>query len=646
MSADPQNLIFGKYELIRRLALGGMGEVFLARQTGGVSGTERLVILKSLLPELAEQEGFIDQFLDEARVAAKLNHPNVVQMLEAGLWNGMYFIAMEYIRGENLSRIQKTAKAKGLPFPVHIVVRVIRDALNGLGHAHGAIDDQTGQPLSVVHRDVSPQNIMVRVDGVTKVVDFGIAKSGNRSSRTATGVLKGKLQFMSPEQVKGENVDARTDQFAMGIVLWELLTGQRLFGGDNEIAILKAVLQQRIPKPSEHVPGLPPDLELVIMKMLERDPNQRYASCEDAADGLSSWLSQGSRRVSENDVAGFIKAIVGDNIDEQTRNLGPSSDQNFLLNLHHTPSKGTPGGPSPETSPTLMRKMEATQARKMAGVGIGVGAIAAVALAVGVVVVISAEDPPLVAPVSDAGVRVQAPPPPEAPRVPAPPPKTVKLAAGLLEIELADPVGAAIIVDGKAWPDRVPTTLKLTPGAHKVAVVDATGAQRDVPIVLAPPVVEVASDPPGASIIVAGSSFGMTPARLTKLNGGATHELTLKKDGYALKKILVENLQDGEQRSLTITLDKLVGKAPPPPTTTTPPPVTTVVSEAPGTLIISTTPASKVFIDGVFAGQTPFFNPIAVGKHTVVLENVVTGEKRTKPIVVTPAEREKISETW
>ncbi|MDP2343613.1 MAG: serine/threonine-protein kinase [Deltaproteobacteria bacterium] len=649
MAADPQNLIFGKYELIRRLALGGMGEVFLARQTGGVTGTERLVILKSLLPELAEQDGFIDQFLDEARVAAKLNHPNVVQMLEAGLWNGMYFIAMEYIKGENLSRIQKTAKAKGLPFPIHIVVRVIRDALNGLGHAHGAIDDQTGQPLCVVHRDVSPQNIMVRIDGVTKVVDFGIAKSGNRSSRTATGVLKGKLQFMSPEQVKGENVDARTDQFAMGIVLWELLTNQRLFAGDNEIAILKAVLQQRIPKPSEHVPGLPPELEMVIMKMLERDPNQRYASCEEAADGLSAWLAQGSRRVSENDVAGFIKAIVGDNVEEQTRNSGLSGDQNFLLNLHHTPSKGTGGGPTPETSPTVMRRMEATQARKMAGVGIGVGAIAAIALAIGVVVVIGAEDPPLVAPVVvDAGKAAVVAAPVEAPRAPAPPPRAVRVAAGMLEIELADPTGAAVIVDGKAWPERVPTTLKLPAGPHKIAVVDATGVQREVPVVLAPPVVEVTSDPPGASIIVAGSSFGITPARLTKLNGGATHELTLKKDGYTLKKILVENLLDGEQRTLAVTLDKMVGKpaTPPPTPTPTPTPTPVAASSEPGTLIISTTPASKVFIDGVFAGQTPFFNPIAMGKHTVVLENVVTGDKRTKQITVTAGEREKISETW
>lgn len=658
MTADPQNLIFGKYALIRRLALGGMGEVFLARQTGSVSGTERLVILKSLLPELAEQDGFVDQFLDEARVAAKLNHPNVVQMFEAGLWNGMYFIAMEYIRGDNLARIQKIAKSKGLPFPIHIIVRIARDALLGLGHAHTAIDDQTGVALSVVHRDVSPQNIMVRVDGVTKVVDFGIAKAGNRSSRTATGVLKGKLQFMSPEQVKGEEVDARADQFAMGIVLWELLTSKRLFGGDNEIQTLKAVLQQRVTPPSELVDGMPLELEVILMKMLERDPAARYPSCADAAEELSHWLALASRRVSEADVAVFIKAVVGENIDEQTRNLSPS--ENFVMQLHHTPAAGSRGeaaandGVVAETSNTVVRKAELTQARKVVGAGVGLGALAAVALAVGMAVVVVGSADETVASRGDAGTQMAGAAPPQKPieiRV-GPPPRKVVRKGNTIEIELADPVGAAIVVDGHSWPQPVPTTLILTAGAHKIAVIDETGASLEVPVVMGLPVVSINSDPPGASVIVAGSSFGMTPARITKLSGGATHELTLKKDGYLIKKVLIEDLQDGEERSLLVSLEKAAKGTSTRTTTGTtaeaPPASTKPSSTEAGTLVVNTTPgSSKVFLDGDFVGTTPFYlAKVPAGAHVVVLENVENGQRRTKPITIGPGAKVKIAESW
>ncbi len=647
--ADPASLIFGKYELIRRLALGGMGEVFLARQTGGITGAERLVILKSLLPELAEQDGFVDQFLDEARVAAKLNHPNVVQMFEAGLWNGVYFIAMEYIRGENLSRIQKQAKARGMPLPLHIIVKIGRDALLGLGHAHAAIDDQTGQPLGVVHRDVSPQNIMVRVDGVTKVVDFGIAKAGNRSSRTATGVLKGKLQFMAPEQVKGEAVDNRTDLFAMGVVLYELLTGQRLFSGDNEIQILKAVLAQPILKPSSVVSGFPPELETVLMKMLEREPDARYSSCEEAADELSAWLAQGSRRVSEVDVAGFIKPLVGDNVDEQSR----ASGENFMVQLHHTPSRGSQSLPAAqgETSPTVVRQREETRAKKV-GVGVGVGAaVVVVAVMVGVVVAVADPNkeatPTTLATSTTTTPREPNEQTPPVKKAPAPAKKlTVK--AGRLEIELADPVGASVVVDGKQWPSRVPTLVVLPVGPHAISVVDADGA-HDVPLALPAPVVEVTSDPPGASIIVAGSSFGLTPARLTKLNGGATHELTLKRDGYVLKKLLVENLQDGEERSFNVVLEKLgkPGKGPPPKPPATPTPAA-VVDNAPGVLAVNTKPQpSKVFLDGDLVGTTPLFMPkVPAGKHVVVLENLGTGAKKTKNIVVSAGQTTKLDEKW
>ncbi len=647
--SDPASLIFGKYELIRRLALGGMGEVFLARQTGGVSGTERLVILKSLLPDLAEQEGFVDQFLDEARVAAKLNHPNIVQMFEAGLWNGMYFIAMEYIRGDNLSRIQKVARAKRVVLPVHIMVRIVRDALLGLGHAHVAHDEMTGKPLEVVHRDVSPQNIMVRVDGVTKLVDFGIAKAANKLDRTKTGVLKGKLQFMSPEQVMGEEVDARTDQFAMGVVLWELLTGQRLFQGDNEIQILRAVSQQPILPPSSVMPGLPAELEAVVMRMLERDKRKRFASCNDAAEELAAWLGQGSRRVSEADVSVFIKQIVGDSVDEATRNL--TASENFLLSLHHTPSRSTTGtgaGPSAETSPTVVRQMEAKKAKKMAGVGVGLGVVAALAMAGAAAMVIA---PDAQAP-SVPTQPPTAPPPTTAPPPPPPPmaPVQGKIVDGTLEVVLAAPANASVIVDGAAWPERVPVTLRLPKGPHVVEVVDDAGRRARVPVALAKPIVVIKSDPPGATVTAGGQSFGITPARLDgKLESGLTHLLALNLRGYATSELKLDDLADGEEREITIKLDKSkggkVGTTSTTPSTSPPPPPAAAVGVA--RLTVNIVPAAKVFLDGDLVGTTPLVMPkIPAGKHTLTLESTVNGQKKTVAVTLKDGEDKKLPLKW
>ncbi|MCC7108921.1 MAG: serine/threonine protein kinase, partial [Deltaproteobacteria bacterium] len=261
------SLIFGKYEKIRRIAQGGMGEVFLARQTGVM---DRLAILKSLRADLAQERDFVEQVLDEARVAATLTHPNIVSIYDVGEWKNTYYIAMEFVPGEDLSKLWYAAAKAGVGLPFQVSVRVCYEAALALDHAHRA-KDVRGNPLNVVHRDVSPQNIMVRGDGVVKLVDFGIAKAANKSSRTQAGMVKGKLQYMSPEQVRGEALDGRSDQFSLGVVLWEMCTGRRLFKAESEVNTLQKILQAPIPKPSQHVPGFPPELEGTILRMLERD---------------------------------------------------------------------------------------------------------------------------------------------------------------------------------------------------------------------------------------------------------------------------------------------------------------------------------------------------------------------------------------
>jgi serine/threonine-protein kinase len=637
------DLIFGKYALIRRLALGGMGEVFLAQQTGGVVGTERLAILKSLLPELAAQDGSIDQFLDEARVAAKLNHPNIVQMFEAGKWNDVYFIAMEYIRGENLSRIAKAARARGVKIPLHVLVRIVRDALLGLAHAHSAHDEITGTPLGVVHRDVSPQNIMVRVDGVTKVVDFGIAKAGNRSSRTATGVLKGKLQYMAPEQVQGEAVDARTDQFAMGIVLWELVTDARLFEGDNEIQLLKAVMVQPIPRPSVHTPGLPADLEAAILRMLSRDPAGRFDTCDDAADALTAWLNTGSRRVTEAEVAGWIKQIVGDAVDENTRNLTPSGD-NFVLGLHGANAgvvRSLPPSAAATTQPTVVRQ---AVHKSRAAIAVAIGSVAALGV-IGIVgaITLSLREPTATATNATNATTTANNPAAASSTTTSSSSKTTPatrpavLGDDGVSVELSAPVGARVLVDDQEQPGRVPLTVRgLSPGPHRIVVVGDDGVKIDVPYEAPAPRLSVTTTPPGAAVTVDGAPLGLTPLSTDRVPPG-NHELVLRLDGHKPIKEFVGELQAGELRTLARTFEKLAAQPRPTTTTTTagttPPPPPAPAAECFGALTLDTTPWSKVTIDGDPYGSTPLYvRRIKGGVHKVVFENETEGLKTTRSV--------------
>ena len=313
------SLIFGKYEKIRRIAQGGMGEVFLARQTGVM---DRLAILKSLRADLAQERDFVEQFLDEARVAATLNHPNIVSIYDVGEWKNTYYIAMEFVPGEDLSKLWYAAAKAGVGLPFQVSVRVCYEAALALDHAHRA-KDVRGNPLNVVHRDVSPQNIMVRGDGVVKLVDFGIAKAANKSSRTQAGMVKGKLQYMSPEQVRGEALDGRSDQFSLGVVLWEMCTGRRLFKAESEVNTLQKILQAPIPKPSQHVPGFPPELEGTILRMLERDSERRFKGLAEVAAELKGYLDRAAIANGEVSVAAFVQQILGDALDDKVRDLTP-----------------------------------------------------------------------------------------------------------------------------------------------------------------------------------------------------------------------------------------------------------------------------------------------------------------------------------
>jgi tetratricopeptide (TPR) repeat protein len=312
--------VLEKYEVIRRIAQGGMGEIFLSRQVG-VAGFNRLVILKTLLPELAEDEAIRSSFLNEARIGAQLNHPNIVAIYEIGEWEGVYFLAMEYVNGGGLDGIQRAAYKKKVGIPRAVSAMLVRDAARGLDHAHAA-KDPNGDALNIVHRDCTPQNIMVRLDGVVKVVDFGIAKAAGSDNRTNAGEVKGKLAYLAPEQIKGEELDGRCDQFALGVVFWELVTGRRLFNAPNPIDIFKKILSHDIPRPRDLDPGVPEAVDNIVMRMLAHDRDARYPRLGDAAREINTWVESISGTTDQ--VSLFVREMIGAETSGRTQDLTPT----------------------------------------------------------------------------------------------------------------------------------------------------------------------------------------------------------------------------------------------------------------------------------------------------------------------------------
>jgi len=285
MAAQP----FDKYTLIGKLGHGGMAEVNLA-VVEGKGNFRKLVVIKRLHRHLAMEPGFVDMFLDEARLAARLNHPNVVQTHEVGEWSDNHFLAMEYLDGQGLERLLRISGQRGEVVPYDLGARIVSDALDGLAYAH-ELTDFDGTPLNVVHRDVSPQNIFVTYNGVVKLLDFGIAKAATHVVETRTGVIKGKYAYIAPEQALAHELDQRADLWSMGVVLWEVLTGRRLFKSVNELATLQETLQGEIKLPSAFRPELPTELDTICMRALERDVDARYQSAQEMKDDLDRYLA-------------------------------------------------------------------------------------------------------------------------------------------------------------------------------------------------------------------------------------------------------------------------------------------------------------------------------------------------------------------
>ncbi|MCU0700786.1 MAG: protein kinase [Myxococcaceae bacterium] len=439
---------YGKYYLVSKLAEGGMAEIFLAKQVG-VEGFEKNVVVKRMLSHLSAVPDFVAMFLDEARLASRLSHPNVVQILDLGFEAGCYFIAMEYLPGEDFSTVIRSAAKQRAYVPLNIALKVVADAAHGLHYAH-TFTDSKGQPLNVVHRDVSPSNVFVTYSGQVKVLDFGIAKAESRVTNTTAGVVKGKYQYMAPEQAQSLPVDARADVYSLGVCLYEATCNARPFARDSDLAILNAVLKNEYRPPRQARPDLPVEVEQIIVKALARDAAERFESAGALAAALENYLRASTSVASGAAVTQYMTAFFGpERVAQKTRidSLEDLQARGVALPEPEAPVLVTPSGasirvPAPPTNVSQSIDVVVEDGTRSIGaprsvveqrprsLGLVVGAVA-VALVVGIGGTVLA--------LKGVGGRDQPNQPTELPRPPPPPPPTLAPPVAIEDAGAAEP---------------------------------------------------------------------------------------------------------------------------------------------------------------------------------------------------------------
>ncbi len=294
-----------RYRVIDKLESGGMAEVFRAESTG-LEGFRKQVAIKRVLPHLGRNSKYISMFLDEARLSAQLSHSNCVQVFDIGVRDNAYFIVMEFVDGANLKSIATSMRNKGRSFPIPAAAYIAHEICKGLSYAH-ELTDRDGVALHLVHRDVSPPNVLITKHGEVKIVDFGLAKASSQLEPSEPGVIKGKFAYLAPEAAQGEEVDCRADIFAVGIILWELLASQRLFTGDTDLQILHKAEAAKVPPLSQINRSVPPELESIVRRALARDRRERYQSARELGEDLARFLFRFGQPVSGYDIAAIAQ---------------------------------------------------------------------------------------------------------------------------------------------------------------------------------------------------------------------------------------------------------------------------------------------------------------------------------------------------
>lgn len=330
---------FGRFALLGRIAFGGMAEIFLAREENPTTGSLRHIVVKRVLPHVADDQSFVQMFLDEARLAIRLQHPNICHIYEFGETDGSYFIAMEWVNGVPLGRLLRRAREKG-GMNLQVAVRIIAQIAEALHYAHRARDEH-GNPIGIVHRDVSLQNIMVSYEGAVKLLDFGVAKAITHSTKTSAGVVKGKLSYMAPEQARGEEVDARADVFALGICLYEALTCRALYHRTTEYETLRAIIDGPVPSARAVDPNVPAVLDAIVQRALQKSAADRFADAGELQNALEQYLAEERAVVNSGHVGEFVRMLYAEEI---TR--GPLVDSSPFVLPMGTPSDRPQARPS------------------------------------------------------------------------------------------------------------------------------------------------------------------------------------------------------------------------------------------------------------------------------------------------------------
>ncbi len=363
LNAPKRNPIpFGKYLLLDRVNIGGMAEVWRGK-TFGAGGFERVVAIKRILPNIAEDEEFISMFIDEAKITVQLNHANIAQVYELAQISNSYFIAMEYISGKDMRAVFDRCRKKGEPAPIPLTCYSIAKCCEGLDYAHRQKDRQ-GRDMTIVHRDVSPQNALISYDGEVKVIDFGIAKAAGKATKTQAGILKGKFGYMSPEQIRGLPLDRRSDVFAIGVCLYEMLTGERLFVGDSDFSVLEKVRKVEVLPPTTYNRKIPEALEKIVMKALAKDVDERYQYASELGDDLQRFLITSDAIFSRKDLAQYMKATFAEEYEREKQRMMEYGDirapegmlaaaeAGFGMGSVPAPSQAVPGSSSVTNVPT------------------------------------------------------------------------------------------------------------------------------------------------------------------------------------------------------------------------------------------------------------------------------------------------------
>jgi eukaryotic-like serine/threonine-protein kinase len=473
------------YRFSRRIGRGGMGEIFLGLQEA-IGGLERLVVVKRIASELGDGERFTRLLLEEARIAASLHHPNVVQMLDIGRDASGAFVVMEYLSGETLVYITRTLRGRGERVSPAFACRIAADVAAGLHCAHTATD-AAGNPQPIVHRDVTPSNLILCFNGAVKIVDFGVARA-SRVDRACSGGPKGKMSYLAPEQLLGLPVDGRTDVFQLGICLHELLTGQRLFRGEDDRQRAAAVMERPIPPPSEIVPELPAALDTVVLSALERDPDRRPATADEFRRALEGFLAE-SGMVGPHDLGAWMKAAFAQRLSARTQ-----FERRCVAEM-----RGERAGSEPGSTPVSLGDDSGTlrfeyEPLSRGSDSVGRGAEASVRAAPG-------------------------------PRLPLP---LVALALGVVAVLLA--AGSAVAWNLDRLADR-PTR------AAEAPEVAAPRRARPAPAPASPPAsrsfeVAIAATPRHATIEIDGYEVGRGSYRVSLPMDGARHILTVRADGF------------------------------------------------------------------------------------------------------------------